>query len=390
MTLRAAVKPGIQVLIDDRLDLLKGKKVGIISNQTGILPDLTGDVDYLTTVLKSQVNLKAIFAPEQGFRGAEQAGYSSGGYVDEESGIMVYSLYECTPAEINQIFDKIGIDTILFDLQDVGSRFYTYIWTMSDTMEAIAGTDKTLIVLDRPNPLGGLDVDGPVVHPGFESFVGRYTIPVKHGMTIGELAIMFNEVFLPKKLNKTANLQVIWMDHWQRSMYFDETGLPFVFPSVNLPTFNSVLVYPGQGWFEGLNVSEGRGTTHPFEIVGAPFMDFTLSKKLNRNPPPGTHFLEAHFTPTFDDFKNEACSGVQVYIKDRRKYDPIRAALDIITAYRDLYPDKFGFEKTFDLLTGSEYVREALTAGLSTDAIIEGWQQDLDKFKKIRAKYLHY
>jgi uncharacterized protein YbbC (DUF1343 family) len=383
----SSVKPGIQVLLEQRLDLLKGKNVGIITNQTGVLPDLTLNVDG---IIKSHVNLRAIFAPEQGFRGAEQAGYSSGDYVDAETGIKVYTVYEKSPAEINATFDEAGVDTILYDLQDVGSRFYTYIWTLSDTMEAIVGTNKSLIVLDRPNPIGGVNVDGPVIQPGLESFVGRYPISLVHGMTTGEMAIMFNEVFILEKLNKKANLEVIWMEGWRRSMYYDETGLPFIFPSVNLPTLESVLVYPGQGLFEGIKVSQGRGTTHPFEIIGAPFIDYTLAKRLNANPPPGTHFLEAHFTPTFREFVNETCTGVQVYVKDRSKYNSIRTALDIITACRDLYPEKFGFGKTFDLLTGSKSVRDAIVAGFSTDAIIDGWQQDLETFKKLRAKYLHY
>lgn len=383
------VQLGIEVLFKNHLYLLSGKNVGIVTNQSGILSDFTLNVDYITTNL-SQINLMAIFAPEQGFRGNEQAGFSSGGYRDPQSGILVHDLYEKNPQQIKQALEQVGVDLVLFDIQDAGSRFYTYIWTMADILEGIAGSDIAIIVTDRPNPLGGLKVDGPILKPGFESFVGRYPIALVHGLTIGELAVLFNKEFVANKLNKSANLQVIWMQGWSRHMYYDDTRLPFLYPSVNLPTLTSVLVYPGQGIFEGLDLSEGRGTTHPFEIVGAPFMDYRLAKSLNQKGVPGTHFIETHFTPTFSHYAHQACCGVQVYITDRDKYDPLRTALEIITTYRDLYPEKLKFLKAFGALTGSDYIQAALEAGKTTDIIIEGWQEELNEFKQLRSKYLHY
>jgi uncharacterized protein YbbC (DUF1343 family) len=384
------VQLGIEAFFKENLELVRGKNIGIVTNQSGILSDFTLNVDFITNHLRSEINLKAIFAPEQGFRGNEQAGFSSGGYIDPQSNVTVYDLYEKSPDQIKQAFIEAGIDVIIFDIQDAGARFYTYIWTLADIMEGIAGSDLKLIVTDRPNPLGGQNVAGPLVKPGFESFVGRYPIPLVHGLTVGELAVLFNEKYVVEKLGKSVHLHVSWMKGWNRDMYYDDTGLPFLYPSINLPTLTSVLVYPGQGLFEGLDLSEGRGTTHPFEIVGAPFMDYQLSKELNKKALPGVHFIETHFTPVFSHYAQKSCTGVQVYITDRKRYDPLRAAVEIMTTYRDLYPKHFKFLKTFGVLCGSNYLQQELEAGKNTEEIINGWQDELNGFKQLRSKYLHY
>ncbi|CAN6674857.1 hypothetical protein TRVA0_069S00188 [Trichomonascus vanleenenianus] len=386
------VKPGVLVFLESHLDLVKGRNVGIISNPTGVLPDLTNDVDYIHANLKEKINLKAIFAPEQGFRGAAQAGQSDGAYDDEKTGIPVYSLYGNTSAEINEIFDTAGVDTILFDLQDVGARYYTYIWTMSDTMEGIAGTNKTLIVLDRPNPVNGLTVDGPLVESNYSSFVGRYPIPIQHGMTVGELAKLFNDKYVPNKTGgKTANIEVVWMDGWKRDMYYHDTGLQYVLPSVNLPTLNSVLNYVGTCLFEGTTMSEGRGTTHPFEILGAPWMDYHMADEMTKLDLPGVLFAESYFVPTFDKFEGETAVGIQIYITDRTKFSAIRTTLAIMLKAHELYPKDFAFtDSDFLLLAGSTYIKESVLSGKPVDEIVEGWQAELNGFKKLRRHYLHY
>lgn len=386
------VKPGIQVFLESHLDLVRGKNVGIISNPTGVLPNLTNDVDLMREKFKDEINLKAIFAPEQGFRGAQQAGESDGAYDDEKTGIPVFSIYGNTSKEINEIFESAGVDTILFDLQDVGARFYTYVWTMSDTMEGIAGTDKQLIVLDRPNPLNGKTVDGPILKSNYSSFVGRYAIPTQHGMTVGELARLFNDQFVPKKTDgKRANVEIVWMDGWKRDMYYDDTGLPYVMPSINLPTFDSVLNYAGTCLFEGTTLSEGRGTTHPFEILGAPWMDYHMAEEMNKLELPGVLFAESHYVPTFSKFVNETAIGVQIYVIDREEYNPLQTAIAIMIKAHELYPDNFDFtDSNFLKLSGSTYIKRSILSGKSLDEIVDGWQSDLDKFKKLRSNYLHY
>lgn len=388
----AKVKPGAQVLIDSQLDLLQGKNVGIISNPTGVLPDLTHFVDYVHDNLKDKINLKAIFAPEQGFRGAQQAGSSDGDSKDEKTGIPVHSIYGNKSAEINEIFDRAGVDTILFDLQDVGARFYTYVWTMSDTMEGIAGTDKQLIVLDRPNPLNGKTVDGPMLHQNHSSFVGRYPIPIQHGMTVGELAEFFNSEIVPKHTDgRKADIKVVWMEGWEREMDYDDTGLFYVMPSINIPTMTSLFTYVGTGLIEGTTLSEGRGTTHPFEIIGAPWMDYHMAQEMNKINLPGVIFAESHFVPTFDDYVNDTCIGVQIYITDRAQFNPIKTSLSIMTKANELYPGNFSITPTnFLKLSGSEYLKDTIEGGRSVDSIIDGYQPELTNFKQRRDGYLHY
>lgn len=390
------VKPGIQVLLEERLGMLRGKKVGIITNPTGVLPDLKHVVDALA----AKTNLVAIFAPEHGFRGSEQAGEGEGDYLDPRTKTPVYDIYGKDREEIAATFERAGVDTILFDIQDVGARFYTYIWTMSDSMEAAAISGREYVVLDRPNPVTGLEAQGPVLHPEYSTFVGRYPISQRHGMTVAELARMFNAEFVPERTDgKRANLAFVEMKGWSREMYYEDTGLPWVMPSPNMPTVDTAVVYPGTCMFEGTNLSEGRGTTRPFELLGAPYIDWKLSDAVRALDLPGTTFREAYFTPTFSKYQGQTVGGVQVYATDRYEHDPIWTALAIILEVKRLYPDDFEWRYDawdpqrpywIDKLTGSDYVRTSVDAGKSLDEIVAGWQDELNAFRRMRAKYLLY
>ncbi|MBO8163459.1 MAG: DUF1343 domain-containing protein [Brevibacillus sp.] len=381
------VKNGIDVLLANP-EMLKGKRVGLITNPTGITRDLTHDVDAL---LAKGVQLVEVYGPEHGVRGTEQAGEIPGSFTDPKTGLPFFNLYGKNPQEIAPLFED--VDTVLFDIQDVGSRFYTYISTMAHAMEAAALAGKPFVVLDRPNPIGGTGVQGPVLDPAYQSFVGIFPIPVRHGMTVGELAQLFNDRFLEAEIGRKAELQVVRMEGWRRSMWFDETGLPWVLPSPNMPTLDTATVYPGNCLFEGTNLSEGRGTTRPFELIGAPYIKgWELADRLNRRQLPGVSFREAYFTPTFSKYQGESVGGVQVYVTDREAYDPIRTALVIIREVKELYPDQFAWrsDNWIDKLLGTNSVRLALDAGKPVEEIMAEWERDLKEFEKLRELYLLY
>ncbi|MDF2680944.1 MAG: hypothetical protein K0R47_2134 [Brevibacillus sp.] len=382
-----AVQTGIERLLENP-ELLKGKKVGLITNPTGVTEDLTHDVDAL---LEKNIDLVAVYGPEHGIRGTEQAGSAPGTYEDPKTGLPFYNLYGKTPEEIAPMFRD--VDVILFDIQDVGSRFYTYISTMAYAMKAAAFQDKPFIVLDRPNPIGGEKVEGPVLNPDYQSFVGIYPIPVRHGMTVGELAVFFNEQFLEKELGKKADLQIIQMKGWKRDMLYDETGLPWVLPSPNMPTPETALVYPGNCLFEGTNLSEGRGTTRPFELIGATYIKgWEIADQMNHLDLPGVSFREAYFNPTFSKHAGKNVGGLQLYVTDRDEYDPIRTALTIMVELKKQYPDDFAWrsDNWIDKLMGTDKVRRAINDGVSVDDIIADWQDELNAFKQLRESYLLY
>ncbi|UFJ39530.1 DUF1343 domain-containing protein [Brevibacillus humidisoli] len=381
------VKNGIDVLLENP-ELLEGKKVGLITNPTGITQELTHDVDAL---LQHGVQLVEVYGPEHGVRGTEQAGDIPGTFEDPKTGLPFYNLYGKKPEEIAVLFED--VDVLLFDIQDVGSRFYTYISTMAHAMEAAALQEKPFLVLDRPNPIGGQIVEGPVLEPEYQSFVGIFPIPIRHGMTVGELAQLFNDRFLEEEIGRKAKLQVIQMEGWRRSMWFDDTGLPWVLPSPNMPTLETAMVYPGNGLFEGTNLSEGRGTTRPFELIGAPYIEgWRLAERLNSLNLPGVSFREAYFSPTFSKYKGENVGGVQVYVTDREAYQPVRTALMMIREVKSLYPDQLAWrsDNWIDKLMGTNSVRQALDAGTSVDDIVADWQTELEEFKALRESYLLY
>lgn len=396
---RGRVRTGVQVLLEDRPELLRGKEFGLITNPTGILPDLRHEVDVMAA--NEDTRPTAILAPEHGFRGAAQAGETGADYTDPKTGIPVYDVYGKDRDQIAALYDRAGIDTIVFDIQDVGARFYTYIWTMSDCMEAAAVSGREFIVLDRPNPIGGLAAEGPVLEPEYSTFVGRYEISQRHGMTVGELAGMFNEEFVPERRGgkKVEKLTVVQIQGWRRGMLFEETGLPWVMPSPNMPTPDTALVYPGTCMFEGTNLSEGRGTTRPFELIGAPYIDGQWADDLREFGLADATFREAYFTPTFSKHSGVTVGGAQIYPTNAAGYDPIRAALAMILELKRLYPDDFQWRYDswdpqrpywIDKLTGSDYFRTAVDAGGSLREIIAGWQDELARFRALRSRYLIY
>jgi uncharacterized protein YbbC (DUF1343 family) len=383
------VRTGFEVLHADDYAAVRGERVGIISNPTGITPDLRHEVDVLHA--SSHVDLVAAFGPEHGFRGSAQAGGSEGSYTDPRTGVPVYDLFGQGVDKIAGYFGKAGADTLLFDIQDAGARFYTYIWTMYTSMKAAALAGKRFVVLDRPNPLGGAAATGPVLRPEYASGVGLQPIAQQHAMTVGELARLFNAEFLAGEVD----LSVIRTRGWRRGMTYERTGLPWVPPSPNMPTVDTAVVYPGLGLFEAVNLSEGRGTTRPFEIIGAPYADLHWVDALTDLGLPGVRFREAYFVPTFSKWVNENCAGVQVVVTDRDAFDPIRTAIAMIVIARKLYPGDFAWRESappywIDKLTGSDQVRTAIDAGKTADEVVAGWQDELARFRAQRARYLLY
>ena len=378
------VSPGVEVLLKDQKELLIGKKVGLITNPTGIDSELNSIVDLLND--DPDIELTALYGPEHGVRGDAQAGSSVGFYIDEKTGLPVYSLYGKTKKPTPEMLEN--VDVLVFDIQDVGTRYYTYIYTMAYAMEAARENDIPFIVLDRPNPQGGLTVDGPVLEPEFSSFVGLYPIPLKHGMTVGELASFFNEEF-----EIGADLTVVKMKGWKRSMNYDDTGLPFVLASPNMPTVSTTFVYPATGLIEGTNVSEGRGTTKPFELIGAPYINSAnLAEKLNSLSLPGVKFRAASFTPTFSKHAGKLSHGVEVYVTDREDFNAVPTGLHIIKTIHDMYPNDFQFlvANNFSLLIGNDWVRPMILEGASVAEIMNEYQDEQDEFKEVRKEYLMY
>ncbi|MGE6377122.1 exo-beta-N-acetylmuramidase NamZ family protein [Peribacillus muralis] len=378
------VSTGIEVLLKEEKKILKGKKVGLITNPTGIDSHLTSVVDLLHD--DPEIQLTALYGPEHGVRGDAQAGASVDFYMDGKTRLPVYSLYGKTKKPTPEMLKN--VEVLVFDIQDVGTRYYTYIYTMAYAMEAAKENGIPFIVLDRPNPQGGEAVDGPVLEQEFSSFVGLYPIPLKHGMTVGELATLFNKEF---KIG--ANLKVIKMKGWKRDMDYDATGLPFVLPSPNMPAVSTAFAYPATGLIEGTNVSEGRGTTKPFELIGAPYINGdVLAGKLNALRLPGVQFRAASFTPMFSKHAGQLSHGVEIYVTDRRKFTAVQIGLHIIKTIHDLYPDDFEFlqANNFNLLIGNGWVKEKIEDGSSVNEIMKEYEGDLASFKKVRKHYLLY
>jgi uncharacterized protein YbbC (DUF1343 family) len=388
------VMTGAMVLAEDDWRALAGQKVGVISNPTGILPDLSHIVD--TMHASGKVDIVAVFGPEHGFRGTAQAGGSEQDHVDPRTGIMVYDAYGANADKLVSLYTKSGVEAVVFDIQDVGARFYTYIWTMYEAMLAAVRTGARFVVLDRPNPVGGY-ARGPMLKPGYTSGVGKEEIVQQHGMTVGELARLFNAEYLPLDADgaRLKELQVIQVKNWTRDQLYDDTGLTWVMPSPNMPTPDTALLYPGLCLFEATNMSEGRGTTRPFELIGAPYVDYKWAEALQTKTIPGVEFREAYFTPSISKNANLLCGGVQVQITDPHKVEAITAATHMIVEARKLYPD-FAWRaenppgRWIDLLTGSDRFRTMLTAGATAEEIVAAWKSETDAWTARRAKYLLY
>jgi uncharacterized protein YbbC (DUF1343 family) len=405
----APVKLGVEVLFEKHLDLIRGKRIGLITNPGGVDSQLDSIVELFRR--QPDVHLVALYGPEHGVRGDAQAGKPVAFYYDEHFHLPVFSLYGQTyrpPADMLTNIDQYmrsydtqqtgktpvngalnGIDVMVYDLPDVGTRVYTFEATLAYAMQACANAGIPIIVLDRPNPIGGVSMEGPILdYPKYSSFIGLTATPLRHGFTMGELALFYNDNFLKKK----ADVTVIPMENWRRDEWFDQTGLPWVMPSPNIPTLDSAIVYPGQVMLEGTDLSEGRGTTHPFEIFGAPWIDgYVLAEKLNALRLPGVKFREIWFTPTFSKFQNQLCGGCQIHVIDRDRYQAIATTLNILATIKQLYGDKLEFHATyFDKVLGNSTVRAALESGEPVDQIIAAYQPGLDAFAKSRQKYLLY
>jgi len=364
---------------------LTGKKVGLVTNPTGVTRDVRHIVDVMHT--DDRVNLTAVFGPEHGFRGTAQAGGSEGRYDDPATGLPVYDTYLKSGRPLADIFTASGVDTVVFDIQDVGARFYTYIWTLYDCMEAAQLAGKPFLVLDRPNPVTGRAAQGPVLHREFATFVGRQPISQAHGMTVAELARLFNKEFLAAPVE----LDTVLMSGWKRSEFYDASGLPWVPPSPNMPTPDTALVYSGTCLFEGTNLSEGRGTTRPFELLGAEGIDRRWALAAEQLGLPGVHFREAYFAPTFSKFQGKTIGGVQIHVHDRAAYDPVRTGVALLVTAKKVWS---GFtwrsDNWIDKLTGSTLVRTMIDAGADADEVVAGWQEELAAFRNMRKKYLAY
>lgn len=383
------MKAGLQVLLERLLEVVKNRRVGVVTNQTGV----TGDMRHIADVLHEspKVELVALFGPEHGIRGDVQDGLAIESYVDERTGLSVYSLYGEARKPASEMLSS--IDVLLFDIQDVGARYYTYAYTMSYVMEAAAEVGIPFVVLDRPNPINGVSVEGNILDPKFKSLVGRYPIPVRHGMTVGELATLFNV-----EHGIDSDLEVIGMEGWSRDMWFDQTGLVWVQPSPNIPTLDTAVVYPGMCLLEGTNVSEARGTTKPFELAGAPWVESSrLIDELRSRSIPGVLFRQAYFTPAFSKYSGKGCNGVQLHVTNRCLFKPFETGLHLLDAIRRLHADKFEWIKkesgsgySFDMLAGTDRIRRQLCDGVPVTDIVDGFKEELAEFMELRRECLLY
>ncbi|MFJ4781206.1 exo-beta-N-acetylmuramidase NamZ domain-containing protein [Streptomyces sp. NPDC088762] len=380
------VRTGFERLAADGYAVLAGQRVGVVTNPTGI----TADASHLVDVLHAdeRVDLVAVFGPEHGFRGTAQAGDSEGASRDPATGLPVWDTYGKSGQRLADVFTSAGIDTVVFDIQDVGARFYTYIWTLYDCMRAAALADKAVVVLDRPNPVGGRRAAGPVLERPYASFVGREPIALAHGMTAAELARLFNGEFLAER---PARLRTVEMTGWRRGSFFGGTGLPWVPPSPNMPTPDTALAYAGTCLFEGTNLSEGRGTTTPFEVVGAEGIDRRWAEAANALGVPGVWFREAYFTPTFSKHVGKVCGGIRLIVHDREAFDPVRAGIGLlVTARRTWSGFAWREDHWIDRLTGSDRVRTLVDAGAGVEEIAGDWAAGLARFEAVRGEYLLY
>jgi uncharacterized protein YbbC (DUF1343 family) len=372
---------------------LAGKRVGIVCNPASVDGRLTHVADAIAAA--RGVTLAAIFGPQHGFRSDVQDNMIETRHTtDEVRRVPVYSLYSETREPTSEMLR--GLDALVIDLQDVGVRIYTYIYTMANCLKAARREGVKVIVCDRPNPIGGTQVEGMVLASGFESFVGMYPIPMRHGMTIGELARLFNDHF-----GIGAKLEVIPMAGWRRDMYFDATGLTWIISSPNIPTFDTTTVYPGGVLFEGTNVSEGRGTTRPFELLGAPWVVAErFAERMNKRGLPGVYFRPVLFEPTFHKHAGKGCAGCQPHVLDRQAFRAVETGVALIEAFRAAGPDAFGWKQPpyeyeydkmpIDCLAGSSELREQIESGIPAEDIARSWAPAVRQFEKIRERFLIY
>ncbi len=388
---RPRVRTGLEELLA-RPGTLRGRRFGLVANPTSV----TSGLVHASLALRSSrtFRLTALFGPEHGIWANAQDLVEVEDGRDPQTGLPVHSLYGKTRIPTREMLA--GLEAMVFDVQDVGARYYTFIYTMLHVLQACAEAQLPVVVLDRPNPLGGSVVDGNVLEAQYRSFVGLHPLAVRHGLTVGELALLFR-----RELGLEVDLRVVRMKGWRRDMHFEDTGLPWVIPSPNMPTVDSTFVYPGGCLIEGTNLSEGRGTTRPFELVGAPWLDpWTLARDLERERIPGARFRPVFFTPTFQKHAGLVCGGVQVHVLDRHRFPAFLAYLLLIHHARRQAPERFAWrdppyeyeliKRPIDILCGTERVRKAIEDGISPRKLAPGWQREAAAFRRRRAPYLLY
>lgn len=388
-----SIKLGIEKILSTEISTLRNSRVGLICNQASVNHRFIHAADLFFQ--NPDINLTTLFGPQHGIRGDVQDNMVESSHsIDRATGLPIFSLYSETREPSAEMMSN--IDTLVFDLQDVGCRVYTFIYTMANAMKACAATGKKFVVCDRPNPINGIDIEGSLLEAGHESFVGQYPIPMRHGLTVGELAALFNDEF---EIN--CELEIIKLDGWNREYYFDETDAPWVMPSPNMPTVNTAVVFPGTVFFEGTQISEGRGTTRPFEVIGAPFIDASiLLEVMNSLEHPGVIFRSVNFLPTFQKYANQVCEGLFLHIVDRSKFKPVITGISLIKAIFELYPAHFNWKQPpyeyvfdqnpFDVICGNEEIRNNIEQNKTINEISESWVESEQKFKQLRENYLLY
>lgn len=389
------VRTGLERLLDDPRAWLGSARVGLVANPTAVNRCLDHAADLLHR--SPAVDLRCLFGPEHGLRGSAQDMAAVADYTDPATGLPVASLYGDTLASLSPTPEQLArLDVLLFDVQDVGARYYTYGATLALCMRAAAASGVKVVVLDRPNPIGGVAVEGGGLDEGLENFCGLYPAPQRHGMTLGELARLYNETF-----GIGCELDVAACEGWSRSAYYDQCGLPWVMPSPNMPTPDTALVYPGMCLLEGANLSEGRGTTRPFELFGAPFIDGPrLAEELRRHDLPGVVFRPCVIEPAFHKFRGQRCGALQLHVSDRNAFEPYRTGLAVLVAVRKLWPESFAWREepyefradvpAIDLLTGRAAVRQAIDGGAALEDVVRAASGGTELYDAGRGKALLY
>ena len=390
---RKAVKIGLEKVLENPKEILKDLRIGLICNPASVNRQFKHAADLFHE--HPDINLTTLFGPQHGIRGDVQDNMIETSHtIDSRTERPIYSLYSETREPTEEMLAN--VDALVFDLQDVGCRVYTFIYTMANCMKACAKYGKKMIVLDRPNPINGLDVEGNLLELGHESFVGMYPIPMRHGMTVGELAQLFNTDF-----ELHCDLEVVTMEGWSREDFADETDAPWVMPSPNMPTVDTAVVFSGTVYFEGTQVSEGRGTTRPFEIIGAPYINsYEYAKALNSLELPGVTFRAIDFLPTFQKHAQTVCGGAFVHVLDRKIFKPVITGVAMVKVAYDLCTEDFKWKNTpyeyvfdrnpFDVIHGSTKLREQIETGTSVEGIQSSWRDDEESFRKTREKFLLY
>ena len=385
---------GIERLLSEKLDIIRGQRIGLVCNQASVMPDTFA---HAADVFGEQTAfaLTTLFGPQHGIRGDVQDNMIETDHsTDPRTGLPVYSLYSETREPTEDMVHN--IDTFVVDLQDVGCRIYTFVYTMANCMRAAKKFGKKVVVCDRPNPINGNAIEGNITETAFTSFVGQFELPTRHGMTIGELALMFNDHF-----GIGCDLEVVEMEGWQREMWGDETGLPWILPSPNIPTVDTCVVFPATVHVEGTELSEGRGTTKPFELNGAPFIDpYEWVAELENFNFAGVKFRHVFFRPTFQKCAEQTCGGVQIHVTDREAFTPVIVGIAMIKTAYDLYTDKFEWKRDayeyvfdqnpFDVVCGTDKIRKAIENGAALGEIESSWSAGLGNFAEARKPYLLY